>query len=372
MRGTTNRSTTRRLRTVLSAAIAVCAVTAVLPAAATAAPATGAAGSLTSTVERISVAPDGTQGNGSSTTASITPSGRHVAFTSSATNLGSGASSAANRPYLRDQQTGQTKRVSDYTPLGPVTVSGDGGYVTYALQWMRNVRVRMEQMSSGSAIAANCSAWSCNQSSFSADGRYLALVILHNQRGSEYQTIEVQDSRTGTTQVVSNMPHLIESRPSMSGDARYVAFQDGESKDVFLRNLPGNSMVGPIEGPSVAASLVQLSDDGSKVVYVAGSDTYVYDVASATSQPVPNVRGVAIDPTGRHLLYAPAGTTGASSLTLRDLQTGTDEIVSTQPASAGTNAVSTGGHDVVFQSTAADIVPDDTNGASDVFVRHFS
>ncbi|MFD7028580.1 hypothetical protein ACFWAR_11170 [Streptomyces sp. NPDC059917] len=367
MRGKTNGSTTRRLRAVLSTAVAVCAVTAVMPAATA-----GASGSLTSTVERISVAPDGTQGNGSSTGASITPGGRHVAFTSSATNLGTGAASAADRPYLRDLQTGQTKRVSDYTPLGPVAVSGNGGYVTYPVQWMRNVRVRMEQISSGAAIQANCSAWSCNQSSFSTDGRYLALAILHTQRGYEYQTIEVQDAQTNTTRVVINLPHLAASRPSMSGDARYVAFQDGESKDVFLRDLIGDTMVGPIEGPSVAASLVQLSDDGSKVVYLAGSNTYVYDVATATSQLVANVRGVAIDPTGRHLLYAPAGSTGASTLTLRDLQTGTDEIVSTQPASAGTNAVSTGGHDVVFQSTASDIVPDDTNGTSDLFVRHFS
>ncbi|OQR65768.1 hypothetical protein B6E66_01430 [Streptomyces maremycinicus] len=34
--------------------------------------------------------------------------------------------------------------------------------------------------------------------------------------------------------------------------------------------------------------------------------------------------------------------------------------------------VSAGGREMVFQSTAADIVPDDTNGRSDVFVRRFS
>jgi hypothetical protein len=69
------------------------------------------------------------------------------------------------------------------------------------------------------------------------------------------------------------------------------------------------------------------------------------------------VRGVAIDPTGRCLLYAPHDTNGPSSLVLRDLETGTDEIVSNQPASAGTAAVSAGGRDVVFQSAADNIVP---------------
>lgn len=85
---------------------------------------------------------------------------------------------------------------------------------------------------------------------------------------------------------------------------------------------------------------------------------------------MPNVRGVAIDPTGRYLLYAPHDTTGPS-LMLRDLETGTDEIVSDQPASAGTDAVSAGGRDVVFHSTADTVVPDDTNGKSDVFIRRF-
>ncbi len=56
---------------------------------------------------------------------------------------------------------------------------------------------------------------------------------------------------------------------------------------------------------------------------------------------------------------------------LRDLETGTDEIVSDQPATAGTDAVSAGGRDVVLHSTADNIAPDDTNGKSDVFIRRF-
>lgn len=61
----------------------------------------------------------------------------------------------------------------------------------------------------------------------------------------------------------------------------------------------------PIEGPDAGATLVQLSDDGSKVVHLSGADTYVRDTHSGAAQLIPKVRGVAIDPTGRHLLYAP-------------------------------------------------------------------
>ncbi|MEV6954150.1 hypothetical protein [Streptomyces sp. NPDC051183] len=373
MRGITNRSTTRRVRAALSASVAACALAAVLPAAASAQPAAGAgpASGLTAGVERISVAPDGTQADGNSGGASITPDGLHVVFSSSATNLTPDAPSAGDKVYLRDQQAGQTKRVGYLTPLQPPAVSGDGEYVAYALQWMRNVRIRLDEVTTGRTASANCSAYSCNQPSLNADGRYIALTVLINQPGLSRQRIEVQDMKTGAIQTIANLGHTLPSRPSISGDGRYVAYQDGQTQDVFVRDHIGGTIAGPVEGPSTAASLVQLSDDGNKVVYLSGSDTYVHDMASGTAQLVPNVRGVAIDPTGRYLLSATHGTSGPS-LTLRDLQTGTDEIVSDQPASAGPDAVSAGGRDVVFQSAADDIVPGDTNGKSDVFVRHFS
>jgi hypothetical protein len=160
------------------------------------------------------------------------------------------------------------------------------------------------------------------------------------------------------------------ARPSISGDGRFVAYQDALAEDVFVWDRTDGTSSGPIDGYSNAATLVQISKEGGKVVYLSGSDTYVHDESSGTDQLVPNARGLAIDPTGRYLLYAPHDTNGPS-LTLRDLETGTDEIVSNQPASAGTDAVSAGGREVVFQSTADDIVPGDTNGKSDVFVRRF-
>jgi Tol biopolymer transport system component len=188
---------------------------------------------------------------------------------------------------------------------------------------------------------------------------------------SPRQRIDVENWYANTKEVVVSLSHTLSARPSISGDSRYVAYQDAETKDVFVWDGTDGTTSDPIEGPSTGAALIQLSDDGSKVVYLSGSDTYVHDMSSGTAQLVPDVRGVAIDPTGHYLLYAPNDTTGPS-LMLRDLQTGTDEIVSNQPASAGTDSVSSGGRDVVFQSAADDIVPNDTNGKSDIFVHHFS
>ncbi|GLF99527.1 TolB family protein [Streptomyces yaizuensis] len=368
------------MRVALCAAFAVCAVTAVLPGAASARPAiepmggaagsAGSAGSRVAGVERISVAAGGTQADGNSADASITPDGRRVVFSSSATNLIPGGAAGGERVFVRDRQTGQNSRMGTYDPLNPPVISGNGGYVAYPIQWVNNVRVRQYQVSTGGTASANCLAHSCNQPSLSADGSSLALVVFFRQP-SPGQRVELHDG-DGTSRTVAALGHTRSSLPSLSGDGRSLAYQDGQAEDVFVWNRTGDTTSGPIEGPAKAATLVQLSDDGSKVVYLSGADTYVHDTASGTAQLVTNVRGVAIDPTGRYLLYAPQGTTGPSSLTLRDLQTGTDETVSAQPASAGTDAVSSGGREVVFHSTADDIVPGDTNGVSDVFVRSFA
>ncbi|MFI6644793.1 hypothetical protein [Streptomyces sp. NPDC050504] len=366
MRGNKNRSTTRRTRTVLSAAVVVCAVTAVLPGSA-AAESTGAAGTLGAGVERISVAPDGSQSNGDSAGASITPDGRHVVFTSTATNLVPGGTPGDNTPYVRDQRTGQNKRIGSYSPLAPPVITGDGQYVAYSIPWMRNIRVRQDQVQTGATGSFNCLAYTCDQPSLSAGLGEVAVVI---RVSATQQRVEVGDWISGSRQTVATFNHTQSALPSISGDARRVAYQDGQTKDVFVWDRTSGTSTGPIEGPAKEATLVQLSDNGNKAVYLSGADTYVHDVSAGTAQLVPNVKGVAIDPTGRYLLYAPVGTTGPS-LVLRDLQTGTDETVSDQPATAEVDAVSADGRDVVFRSAADDIVPGDTNGKPDLFIRRF-
>ncbi|WP_338146137.1 hypothetical protein [Streptomyces scabichelini] len=356
------------MRAALSTAVAVCAVTAVLPGAASAEPAgvAGVAGDVLTGVERISVATDGTQGDGDSTGASITPDGRSIVFSSSAKNLTSDPLTGDDRVFLRDQQTSQTRRLGAQSPIQPPVISGDGEYVAYPIQWMRNTRIRLPQVSTGREISTNC--WySCSQPSMSTDGHSVAHHVTISKLSSR---VEVENWYANTKEVIVALDHNLPSRPSISGDGRYVAYEDGRREDVFVRDRTSGTTIGPLDSPPQWSTLVQLSDDGSKVVYFAGSDTYVYDMGSGTTQLVPNVRGVAIDPTGRYLLYAPHDTNGPS-LTLRDLLTGTDETVSNQPASARADAVSAGGRDVVFQSTADDIVPGDTNAKSDVFVRHF-
>jgi hypothetical protein len=65
----------------------------------------GAPSGCTPSTQRVSVATDGTQANGASTSATIGATGRFITFESEATNLGSGSSSASGI-FLRDTCAG--------------------------------------------------------------------------------------------------------------------------------------------------------------------------------------------------------------------------------------------------------------------------
>jgi Tol biopolymer transport system component len=72
------------------------------------------------TLERISVGPEGTQGNGDSDTPSLSGDGRLVAFASDATNLVPGDTNHRTDIFVRELRVGTTTRVS----LGPEPIVG--------------------------------------------------------------------------------------------------------------------------------------------------------------------------------------------------------------------------------------------------------
>ena len=76
----------------------------------------------TGTTRRVSVGPGGVQGNGDSFDPAISADGRFVAFTSDATNLVPGDTNGASDVFVRDRQTGTTERVS----VGPGGAQGNG------------------------------------------------------------------------------------------------------------------------------------------------------------------------------------------------------------------------------------------------------
>ena len=77
------------------------------------------------TIERVSVASDGTQANGPSSYPSISATGRYVAFSSNATNL---TGTSASGAFLHDRVSGATVVVA---PSGPAVLSGSARVVAF-------------------------------------------------------------------------------------------------------------------------------------------------------------------------------------------------------------------------------------------------
>lgn len=149
--------------------------------------------------------------------------------------------------------------------------------------------------------------------------------------------------------------------PSISADGRYVAFASGgsnlvpgdtnEMDDAFVRDLE----TGAIERVSVTDDGSQ-QDGGSKLTSISGDGRYATFDSSSDA-------------------LVAGDTNGQSDIFVRDRVAGTTERVSVGAAGQQANAYS-GMHDisgdgrfVVFESPATNLVPGDTNGQPDVFVR---
>lgn len=292
------------------------------------------------TTRRVSVASAGaqgfgTQGDGPSSSAAISPDGRFVVFASAATNLVPLDTNAAYDVFRHDVRAGTTSRVS----VGAGGVQSNGG--SYAPAVSRD----------GARIAFGSAA--SNLAPF--DGNGVDDVFVH-------------DVSTGTTRLVSADPtgvpgDRVSFRPALSADGRFVAFASdattlvagdtNDVTDVFVRDLTSNvthalrvdASGTPADGPSVSP---RLSRDGRFVVF-----------ASLGANWVPG------DANGAYDVFVHDRAAGASPPTIRV------SVATTGAEAHGASvdgAISGDGRRVAFDASASDLVPNDTNGFVDVFV----
>lgn len=289
----------------------------------------------TGTTERVSVASDGTQGNGLSRYAAISADGRYVAFGSDATNLVPGDTNAASDVFVRDRLAGTTERVS----LSAVGTQGNMG---------------------------------STRPSMSADGRYVAFEsFADNLVPGDFNgdlDVFVRDRVAGTLELVSRSSSgvhgVFESwMSSISADGRYVAFESwafnlvpGDTNgvvDVFVRDR----FTATTTRVSVASGGTQ-GDDWSFAPRISGDGRFILFASSATN-------------------LVTGDSNGAADTFVRDRVLGTTERVSVNSAGAqgdGTSAsawpwISPEGRYVAFESVAMNLVLGDTNSTADVFLR---
>jgi len=272
------------------------------------------------TTSLVSAALDGTPGNASSYEPVIASGGRYVAFWSEASNLVTGDTNGVSDVFLRDLQAGTTLRVS-------TAVDGSQG---------------------------NLASFS---PSLSADGRYVAFAsdatdLTPGITGG--QNIFVKDMQTGTIVALTDGGYSY--APVIASSGHFVVFESeadnlvaddtNGKQDVFLRDLQ-----------SGVTTRVSVASDGSQA-----------DGVSSGGSVSADGRYVAFASTAENL--APGDANGASDVFVRDLQAGTTQIIS-QPGTGGSYSpyvTDDGGH-VFFLSDAANLVPGDTNGVTDVFLR---
>ncbi|MEV0275307.1 hypothetical protein AB0I22_02830 [Streptomyces sp. NPDC050610] len=355
----------------------------------------------TKRVERVSVAADGTQADGWSSDASISADGRYVAFASYAANLVPGDDNGAQDVFVRDRRTGRTERVGAGPAPGPQTysawmpsISADGRVVAFASRRAglvpgdtndvqdifaydrRTHTTRRVSVASDGTQANRASA----QPVISADGRHIAFTSkafnlepgepVRREPGGpsvakprEYPSF-VHDLRTGRTQAltVNWEGKTYGGRvTSLSPDGRYAAFSSywpGVVKEAPLRE--GRVYVRDLhDGTTTLESLAQdgsQADSDSTGGKLADDGRLLFFTSSATN-------------------LVPGDANKAADVFVRDRETGHVELVGLgaddDPSATGAGGVETDaeGRTAAFYSADGNLVPGDTNGFGDVFVR---
>jgi Tol biopolymer transport system component len=287
--------------------------------------------------ERISVSTSGTQGNGNSYYGSFSADSSSVIFISDANNLVPGDTNNAWDVFKHDRQIGVTTRIS---------VASDG-----------------TQGNNGTD----------NVPSISANGRYVVFsssatnLVPGDTNG--FEDVFVHDLITGETTRVSvssdgsqgNKWSLSQSFFSISADGRYIIFQSDASNLV-----PGDT---------------NQTDDIFLHDQLTGETTRV-SVSSYGTQGNGTCSFYSISADGRYIVFdsfssnlVPGDTNGTSDIFLHDRLTGITTLISVNNNGVQGNdgslspSISADGRFVTFWSWATNLVPGDTNGFDDVFVR---
>lgn len=310
----------------------------------------------------------------------VSTDGNRITFTSDESALAPGAHTTTDL-YVRDRQAGTTTRVNIGTAgvptavsYGQASVDDTATHVTWQTAdgkvWYRNLLTKQTQRVDVSSGGMGASSGSLD-SQVSGDGTH---VVFSSYAGNlvagdtnNWQDVFVRTIATAKTVRASLSDadqQLLEDshEPSISDDGRYVAFvtaaadavavDTNNADDVFIRDLTSNTTKLASLGTSGVqgnfhADDAQISGDGFSVIWRSPSTNLV---------PTPT--------TGQHFWK-------------RDLFQAKTELVDQngtyQPANVGVDgsdpAIDADGGTVAFFSNATNLVPSDTNGSTDVFVR---
>ena len=353
----------------------------------------------TGSLKLVSSDANGIKGNGASTNTAISGDGRYVAFFSDANNLVDNDTNDNEDLFVKDLQTGNIVRANIDTngaEMQKVTTVFNGNIYD---------GTQMQLSPSG----------------FSTDGRYLTFVTNANNLSegdiNNRNDIFVKDLQTGLIKNLTvNLPvdgNLLLGGQAISGDGQFVTYRAGtlNSHDLYVQNIvTGTIVVANTDsaGVNLSASVngqiagVDISADGNFVAFVQGSNVYVKNLTTGelkiASADINGVAGVffagyttgsespSISADGRYVAFI----TNASNLIaddtnflpdvyIKDMQTGNIARVNVSASNKQVTSadylsvfnyvvISSDGTKITFGSGANNLVLNDNNFASDVFV----
>jgi Tol biopolymer transport system component len=357
----------------------------------------------------VSVATNGVSADFSSSSPSISGDGRYVVFTSTADNLVPGDTNNAQDVFVRDVQAGTTVLVSvNSSGSGPgngasysPSISSDGRYVLFRSLASKlapgsftagydNFFVRDLQVGTNYALTYVTATYG----SMTPNGRFIAFSGIISGSVPSFNVWDLQLAQLVYTNAVLRILNV-----AVSSDGNRIAYFTGRTLYAFDRAANTNWTIGPV----VTSSRIGLrfSGDGRFLVYTGRPDSstsstnqvYLYDFQTATTLLVSRsylsggaAKGVSDSPDisvdGRFVAYrsdaadiVPGDTNGVPDVFLYDRLAGTTTLISVNRfghASADNRSMaplfSADGQTLVLESSGSDLVAQDFNHSSDVFV----
>ena len=399
--------------------------------------------------ERVSApAPDAPLGPGASVFPVVSADGRFAAFSSSASDLVAGDTNGESDIFVHDRQTGTTTRVSvgadgvqaDGPSFSVPFLSDDGRFVTFNSDAANLVAgdtnnatdafVHDRQTGTTTRVSVGANGVQGNGRSIlpfiSGDGRFVAFesdAALVTDDANALGDVYLHDRETGATTRVSTGPEGSDGDrwsgvPSLSRDGRFVAFlseatnfvaeDTNDAADAFVYDRQAGTTTRVSVGPDGAEGDADtgypiVSADGRYVTFqsdatnlVTGdtnnvTDVFVHDREAKTTERISVATGGAegdassdapwISGDGRFVAFVseasnlvPSDTNGRPDAYVRDRLLGTTTRVSVGLAGESDGesffpTMSADGRYVTFQSSATNLVAGDTNLGVDVFVH---
>lgn len=337
----------------------------------------------------------------------ITPDGRYVAFFSTAQNLAPGV--PLNSPgeiYVRDRVMGTTIWAStnaaviisslQSSPYGPSyyqsyrpALSDDGRYIAFKTGWTNGVLTgsatppviyfQYDAVNGTTTILSTngFQPWlNCDDvygPQMTPDGRFVAYVQYEQAGGTNYSSIRLWDRQTGSNVLVSAGPdgswpsNSTSHTPASSDDGRYLTFLSDAT------NLVGNSVSNGLhiyrrDLQTATTVLVDVNTNGVGSQDQLGAIPFLSADGSCVAFAALDGGLVSRD------------NNNASDILLWNSAVGTNVLISAHnpqpvsqtgnlPSSLGQLSLSADGRLAAFASYASDLVPNDSNGDYDVFVR---